>query len=108
MVRLHKQLARDNRKPGTLSVNWTGGHNGTVTLSGALGKTTRFVIPWDYETKNHHHRTVTGANQATLKIEASIPIAAGSSELCGEGNANGKATTSRHQRFLRGRPGVRQ
>ncbi len=74
-------------KPGTLSVDWTSGHNGTLSSSGALVKTTRFLVPCNYETNNTKVGTVTGGNPATLDIEASIPIAAGSSELCGKGNA---------------------
>jgi hypothetical protein len=73
---------------GSLSVNWTSGHNGTVTSNGALVKTTRFLVPCNYETKNTTIGTATGGSPAaTLHIEASIPIAEGSSELCGSGNA---------------------
>jgi hypothetical protein len=72
---------------GSLSVSYTSGHNGTLSSNGALVKTTRFFVPCNYETKNTKIGTVTGGNPATLKIEASIPIAAESSELCGSGNA---------------------
>jgi hypothetical protein len=84
-------------KAGELSVTWTSGHNGTVTSSGAFVKTTRFFVPCNYETKNTKVGTIVGGNPATLKIEASIPIAAGSSELCGEGSGKWEgnyATTS--------------
>ncbi len=74
-------------KAGSLEVHWTSGHNGTLTSNGAVVKTTRFLVPCNYETKNTSIGTVTGGATATLHIEASIPIAAGSSELCGKGNA---------------------
>ncbi len=74
-------------KAGSLEVTWTSGHNGSLKSSGALVKTTRFLVPCNYETSGTSIGTVTGGSPATLKIEASIPIAAGSSELCGKGNA---------------------
>ncbi len=74
-------------EPGSLEVHWTSGYNGVLTSSGALVKTTRFLVPCNYETKETKIGTVTGGATATLHIEASIPIAAGSSELCGSGNA---------------------
>ncbi len=73
--------------PGSLSVHWTEKHNGTLYSNGALVKTTRFLVPCNYETSHTHIGTVTGGNPATLHVKASIPIAAGSSELCGSGNA---------------------
>lgn len=82
---------------GTLEVHWTGGYNGTLTSNGTLVHTTRFMVPCNYETKTTDIGTVTGGNPATLDIAASIPIAAGSSELCGSGNAKwlgSYATTS--------------
>lgn len=74
-------------KAGTLEIHWTFGHGATVTWNGAVIKATRFLVPCNYETKNTQLGTLTGGNPATLKVEASIPIAAGSSELCGSGNA---------------------
>jgi hypothetical protein len=49
--------------------------------------TTRFGVQCNYQTNNTKIGTDTGGNPATVKIEASIPIAAGSSGLCGAGNA---------------------
>ncbi len=72
---------------GRLWIDWTSGHNGTLVSDDTLVKTTRFLVPCNYETNHTHIGTVTGGNPATLHIEASIPIAAGSSELCGSGNA---------------------
>jgi hypothetical protein len=73
--------------PGSLSVTWTGGHNGALSSSGASVSTTRFGVTCNYETNNTAIGTVTGGNPATLHVEANIPIAAGSSALCGSGNA---------------------
>lgn len=73
--------------PGSLEVHYTSGHNGTLTSSGSLVKATRFGVNCNYETNNTSIGTVTGGNPATLHIEASIPLAAGSSPLCGSGNA---------------------
>jgi hypothetical protein len=72
--------------PGSRSITWTSGHNGMLVSSGALVKATRFFVPCNFETNNTTLGTVTGGNPATIHIEASIPIAAGSSELCGSGN----------------------
>jgi hypothetical protein len=72
---------------GSLSVDWTKGHNGDVFSNGTKVSATRFFVPCNYETKNTTIGTVTGGNPATLHIEANIPLAAGSSELCGEGAA---------------------
>jgi hypothetical protein len=74
-------------KPGTLSVLWENKHNGQLSSNGALVNTTRFGINCNYETKNTAIGTVTGGNPATLAISASIPLAEGSSPLCGSGNA---------------------
>jgi hypothetical protein len=74
-------------KAGSFEVSYTSGHNGTLASSGALVKTTRFFVPCNYETSNTKIGTVTGGNPSTLHIEASIPIASGSSELCGSSNA---------------------
>lgn len=84
-------------KPGVLKIHWTSAHNGAVTWSGALIKSTRFLVPCNYETNETKLGTLTGGNPATLHIEASIPVAAGSSPLCGEANAKwegGLVTTS--------------
>src|SRR5690349_21755610 len=51
---------------GTLRVSWTGGHNGTLTSSGALVQTTRLGVTCNYETGNTAIGTVTGGNPATL------------------------------------------
>jgi len=72
---------------GTLSVNWSAGHDGLATSNEANVTTTRFGVTCNYETSNTPIGTVTGGNPATLDINASIPIAAGSSFLCGSGNA---------------------
>ncbi len=72
---------------GSLSVEGTGGHNGTASSTGAKVTTTRLGVTCNYETNNTDIGTVTGGNPATLDISASIPIAAGSSGLCGSGNA---------------------
>ncbi len=74
-------------KAGELSVQWTEGHNGTVSSSGAVVKTTRFLVPCNYETSNTKIGTLKGGSPATLHIEGSIPVGAGSSELCGKGSA---------------------
>jgi len=74
-------------KPGTLEVHWTSGHNGTLTSTGANVTTTRFGVTCNYETSNTDIGLVTGGSPATLDIEANIPIAAGSSFLCGSGSA---------------------
>ena len=74
-------------KAGSLEVHYTSGHNGELTSSGALVNTTRFGVNCNYETNNTKIGTVTGGNPATLHIEASIPIAEGSSFLCGSGSA---------------------
>jgi hypothetical protein len=76
-----------NTNTGSLEVHWTSGHNGTLTSSGALVTATRFGVICNYETNNTSIGTVTGGSPATLHIEASIPLAAGSSGLCGTGNA---------------------
>jgi len=73
--------------PGSLSVNWTSGYNGDLYSSGANVSTTRFGVTCNYETNNTTIGTVSGGNPATLNIEGNIPIAAGSSFLCGSGNA---------------------
>ncbi|HEU4739665.1 MAG TPA: hypothetical protein VFS54_11395 [Solirubrobacterales bacterium] len=73
--------------PGTLSVTWSSGHNGTAVSNEAKVTTTRLGVTCNYETKNTAIGTVTGGATATLDISASIPIAAGSSGLCGSGNA---------------------
>jgi hypothetical protein len=78
--------------PGARSITWISGHNGTVVSNGALIHATRFGVPCNYETKNTQLGTVTGGNPATFHIEAAIPIAAGSSELCGSGNAKWKGS----------------
>jgi len=84
-------------KPGALEFHWTSGHNGTVTWTGALITSTRFGVTCNYETNNTQIGTITGGNPATIDIQASIPIAAGSSFLCGSGNSKWEgsyATTS--------------
>jgi hypothetical protein len=73
--------------PGTLEFHWTSGHNGTVTWTGAKVTSTRFGVTCNYETKNTSIGTITGGNPATIDIQGSIPIAAGSSFLCGSGNS---------------------
>jgi hypothetical protein len=72
---------------GSLSVNWSEGHNGKATSSGTKVTTTRFGVVCNYETNNTPIGTVTGGATATLDIEASIPLAEGSSSFCGSGNA---------------------
>lgn len=77
---------------GSRSITWTSGHNGTLMSSGVLVKATRFFVPCNYETNNTNLGTLTGGSPATIHIEASIAIAAGSSELCGNGNAKWKGS----------------
>jgi len=72
---------------GSFETHWISGHNGVVTISGLLFSATRFGVTCNYETKNTSIGTVTGGSPATLDVSASIPIAAGSSFLCGSGNA---------------------
>ncbi len=74
-------------KAGTISLEATSGYDATVKSSGALVKATRFLVPCNYETSNTTIGTFTGGNPATVHVAASIPKAAGSSELCGAGNA---------------------
>ncbi len=73
--------------PGGLALNWVSGHNGSLTSTGSKVTTTRFGVTCNYETNGTAIGTLTGGNPATLDISASIPIAAGSSGLCGTGNA---------------------
>jgi hypothetical protein len=74
--------------PGSLSVESTSGHNGSLSSTGARVATTRFGVTCVYETENTPIGTVTGGNPATLSISASIPLdAEASSGLCGSGNA---------------------
>ncbi len=72
---------------GTLSINWTSAHNGSVVSSSTKVTTTRLGVTCKYETSGTGIGTLTGGNPATLDISASIPIAAGSSGLCGSSNA---------------------
>ena len=72
---------------GSLSVAWTSGHNGTAKSNGAKVTTTRLGVTCNYETANTDIGTITGGNPPTLDVSASIPIAAGSSGLCGSGNS---------------------
>ena len=72
---------------GSLEVHWTSGHNGTLTSTGSKVSATRSGVTCNYETNNTKIGTVTGGSPATLHIEASIPLAAGSSFLCGSGSA---------------------
>ncbi len=72
---------------GEMTVEHTSGYNGTLISNGALIKTTRFFVPCNYETKNTHFGTFTGGSPATMHINANLPVAAGSSELCGTGTA---------------------
>jgi len=72
---------------GSLSVDYSGEHNGDVISNGANVTTTRFGVTCNYETNGTTIGTLTGGSNATLDIEAKIPIAAGSSFLCGSGSA---------------------
>lgn len=70
--------------PGSLSIESTSGHNGTLSWSGTTIDTTRFGITCVLETNGTRIGTLTGGNPATLHIEASIPVnTAASSGLCG-------------------------
>jgi len=71
----------------SLSLSYTSGHNGKVTSTGTKLTATRLGITCNYETKNTSFGTFTGGNPATVDLEASIPLASGSSFLCGSGNA---------------------
>jgi hypothetical protein len=74
---------------GSLSVEWTAGHNGVLKSTGSKVDTTRLGVTCVYQTNNTTIGTVTGGNPATLKIEASIPINTGeSSGLCGTSAAS--------------------
>ncbi len=81
---------------GRLDVEHTSGHNGTVFSTGAKVRTTRIGINCVYETKNTHIGTVTGGNQATLHVQAAIPVnPAESAEICGTtGSWEGKYLTT--------------
>lgn len=69
---------------GSLSVESTSGHNGTVTSTGAKIRTTRLGVNCVYETNNTHFGTLTGGNPATLHVKATVPIVASeSAEICG-------------------------
>jgi hypothetical protein len=69
---------------GTLSVESTTGHNGSVSSTGATVEATRFGISCRYITNNTPVGTVTGGSPATMAISASIPFHSGS-VFCGEG-----------------------
>lgn len=74
-------------KAGFLEAHYTSGHNGILVSSGLLVKTTRFgIVSCNYETNNTTLGTVTGGEPATLHVAASVPLAAGSSGLCGSGS----------------------
>lgn len=73
-------------KAGFLEAHYTSGHNGTLTSTGMLVKTTRFGVSCNYETNNTTLGAVTGGEPATLHVAASVPLTAGSSGLCGSGN----------------------
>jgi hypothetical protein len=74
--------------PGSIWVDWTSGHNGTIYLDGTRIVATRFNVPCAYETHHTHLGSITGGNPATMHIEAFFPIdIESSSELCGEGDA---------------------
>jgi hypothetical protein len=72
---------------GEIWVDWAVGHNGVIMGSGTKISATRFFVPCNYETNHTNIGTLTGGKPATLHIEGSIPLAVGSSELCGSGNA---------------------
>ncbi|HEU4738473.1 MAG TPA: hypothetical protein VFS54_05245 [Solirubrobacterales bacterium] len=73
---------------GTLSINWTSGHNGSVVSNGTKITTTRLGVTCNYVTNGTGVGTLTGGATATLDLSASIPLGAGSSGLCSKtGNA---------------------
>jgi hypothetical protein len=72
---------------GGFGFSWTSGETSIFRILGLEVSFTRFLVPCTYEANNTTLGTVTGGSPATLKIEGSLPIGAGSSELCGSGNA---------------------
>ncbi len=82
---------------GSIAIFWSSGEVGVLISVGLRITATRLGVTCNYETNNTTIGTVTGGNPATVDINASIPIAAGSSALCGTGNAKlsgSYATTS--------------
>ncbi len=74
-------------KVGRFIKTWVSGYTVITKWTETTFTTTRFLVPCNYEANNTTIGTDTGGNPATIHIEASLPIAAGSSELCGAGNA---------------------
>lgn len=72
---------------GTFSVEHISGHNGDLYSTGAKFSAIRFGFTCNYETKNTTIGTFTGGSPGTLDFGATIPIASGSSFLCGSGSA---------------------
>jgi hypothetical protein len=72
---------------GSLSIEHTSGHNGTLRSSGTTITATRtvglFHITCRYRTENTTVGTLTGGNPATLHVEGRLPFHSGSG-ACGE------------------------
>jgi hypothetical protein len=66
---------------------WSSGHSGLTRWYLLLITTTRFGVACNYEANNTVVGTDTGGNPMTERLEASLPVAAGSSGLCGTSNA---------------------
>jgi hypothetical protein len=70
--------------PGTLSITWTNGHNGTVFLDGFKITATRLFVPCVYQAVGAHIGNLTGGNPATLHVAGFLTLnELESSELCG-------------------------
>ncbi len=73
---------------GTWQIHSVTEYNGALTSSGLKISATRLGVTCNYETNGTNLGTVTGGNPGRADIEASLPIAAGSSGLCGSGNTS--------------------
>src|SRR5690349_18307032 len=74
--------------PGKWEVHWITAHTGLTTWSNGYFTITRLGITCNYGTNNTTMGSITGGATATIKLEASIRLVAGSSGLCGSGNAS--------------------
>lgn len=72
---------------GGWAFSWSSGEVGVYRIFGLEITTTRFGVTCNYSAPNTIVGTATGGNPATFDISGSLPIAAGSSGLCGSGNA---------------------
>ncbi|HEU4739314.1 MAG TPA: hypothetical protein VFS54_09585 [Solirubrobacterales bacterium] len=72
---------------GLLLFDTTAGYDGTVRSTGTKITATRIGVTCNYETTNTTFGTIEGGSPAVVYLEGSIPIASGSSALCGSGAA---------------------